>query len=185
MNEQPIPAHIMPEALRNYAAKDKVFNAVATAFAMRERTRNIITIQRLIKTMKDHGFDFTREQYREVLAYLAHIGLGKLVKKNGKVRALTDIKYTLMSVGKTALGQKAILDRAKMSHHYTQLVSIPKPAGPIKHILQLSKDQTNPLQSVSVSNTGIVFQFNPKSNLEDTISAAMGIYKTMAKRGSV
>lgn len=185
MTDQPIPAHIMPEALKLYAAKDKVFNAMATAFALRERTRNIITIQRLVKTMKDHGFDYSREEYREVLVELSYIGLGRLIKKNGKVRALTDIKHTLMSIGQTALGQKAMLDRAKMSHHYAQLVSVPKPAGPIKHVIQLTKDTSNPLQSVSVSNTGIVFQFNPKSNLEDTISAAVGIYKTMAKRGSV
>lgn len=182
MNDQPIPAHIMPEALKNYAEKNKVFNAMATAFAVRERTRNIITIQRLIKTMKDHGFEYTRDQYRDVLAYLAHIGVGKLVKKSGKVRALTDIKHTLMSIGKTALGQKTMLDKAKVGHHYTKLaIAVPT----IKHVIQLPKDQDNPLQSVSVSNTGIVFQFNPKSNLEDTISAAMGIYKTMAKRGSV
>lgn len=98
--------------LRNEAKTNKKFNAVCTIFAVRQRTRAQVTARALTQAMLLEGFtDFTIDDAAKVINFLGSLeGLGTIVngrKKENKSLALVNIKYTLQSVGATALGEKA------------------------------------------------------------------------------
>lgn len=92
------------EKLRNEAAKNPVFSAICHVFAIRERTRQQVTMGTLRIVMSQEGFNFESVRYEECLRFLADLGLGRLdFAPNGKVRALKDIRTTLQSIGQAAL----------------------------------------------------------------------------------
>lgn len=141
--------------LRNQASKDKAFNAVCHIFAMRERSRAQVTLSSLMATMLREGFSFDRKQYVEVLKFLASVGLGRLdAEKNGRVKALKDIKVTLKSVGLAAVSKQDALDKASFSNTFKPLpsVSAQQPQGeaesvhvryPAKLTVSFDKDEVS------------------------------------------
>lgn len=98
----------MVEALRKEASSNKVFDAVCHVFALRKRTRARVTIHGLQLYMTAEGFKFTNEEYKNVITFLARIGVGKLMtNRAGKVTGLSDITLTLQSLGKAAVTKEA------------------------------------------------------------------------------
>lgn len=94
------------ETLKKEIDSNPVVSDVLHVFAMRKRTRAVVTLHSLVQRMKNAGFNHERSEYITVLKVLANIGLGKLdVDSRGKVRALKDIKTTLQSIGQAAIQQ--------------------------------------------------------------------------------
>lgn len=101
-------------ALREEANKNPVFNTICRVLASRYRTRQQITMQALKATMKKQGLEFTKQQYEDVLKFMARVGIGHLDKgPRGRIRALKGIKVTLQSVGKAALAGQDQLNNFK------------------------------------------------------------------------
>lgn len=95
------------EQLRSEAAKNPVFSAVAHLFVSRDRTRQQITLSNLRISMGREGFHYTKEEYTQVLKFMANLGLGRLdFDSENNIRALKDIKITLQSIGYAALGKE-------------------------------------------------------------------------------
>lgn len=98
-----IPQINVAESLQEKANKDDVFNAICYVFAKRQRARRQVTVAALKQAMEHEGADFSINQYRAALEYLGALDLGKLRYNTRKqVVALTDIKYTLQSIGQVA-----------------------------------------------------------------------------------
>lgn len=113
--------------LKAEAAKNKAFNAVCHRFALRERARQQVTIASLAATMKKEGYNFEKDQYGQVLAFLAALGLGTLDRNaRGRIRSLRGIKMTLQSIGMAAIGNAIQLDKYIAQNRYTNLVSTPQ-----------------------------------------------------------
>lgn len=108
--------------LREEAAKSSALNSVCHVFAMRERSRAQVTLNSLMATMVKEGFDYKRDEYVRALKTLAAIGIGTAsFAKNNRFKALTNVKYTLQSVGMAAISKKNELDRAIPSNKFTRL----------------------------------------------------------------
>lgn len=108
--------------IKNRAETSKVFNILCHVFALRQRTRRQITIHSLFVTMTKEGFNFTKDDYRKELEFLAEIGIGTLERsKTGVVKALKNIKITLQSIGMTGVGKRPVLQAARLRNLYTQL----------------------------------------------------------------
>lgn len=98
--------------LKEEAGKSAAFNAMCHIFAMRERSRSVITIHNLIVSMSKEGFNFTKKEYTDVLTFLGSVGLGKLdYDSKGRLRALKNITATLQSIGLTALSKRETIQR--------------------------------------------------------------------------
>lgn len=109
-------------ALREEAAKNPVFNAVAHIFAIRRRARQQVTIQRLQVAMTQEGFTFTRNQYENVIKFLASQNLGTLERNHkGRIRALKNIKVTLQSIGLAAIARKNTFDKFSVPNRFIKL----------------------------------------------------------------
>lgn len=92
------------ESLKQMATK-KVANDVFHAWALRDRTRQVVTVEALAQRMKKEGYDYPQHEYAAILRQLSNMGLGRLeTGAGGKVRALKDVKLTLQSIGKAAVG---------------------------------------------------------------------------------
>lgn len=100
------------ETLRIMASKSKVANDVFHDFAARERARNQLTVDTLYYRMKAGGFNYSKEECRDVIRGLGSLGIGTLKTNNsGKVIALVDIRHTLQSVGKAAIAERSMAPR--------------------------------------------------------------------------
>lgn len=131
----------MIEALRAEAARSQVFNAVCHIFAIRERARQQVTLGRLRIRMAQEGYNYSRNDYEQVLRFLASIGIGVLdfdSKKN--LRSLVAIKTTLQSIGAAAVGKGDSLERFTPAAEFSDLpvkapsapsVSTPAPMKPL------------------------------------------------------
>lgn len=112
--------------LRQKASEDPIFKSVAQGFAIRERSRNQVTIASLTQKMNKEGFNYTRQDYVDVLKFLANLGFGRLdLSPKGKVRALKDIPMTLQSIGMAAVANSTDFDRQSISKAQAKL-PIPK-----------------------------------------------------------
>lgn len=121
------------EALRQEAESNRVSREVFIVFAMRDRARSMITVAGLEQRMKTNGFpNNTREDYAKVLVFLDKLGLGKLMlKSNGKVLGLKDIKIKLQSIGEVACNKVSKLEgfHPRNTFHKLELPKqTPKPA---------------------------------------------------------
>lgn len=97
------------ELLQNEARMNPVFNAVATMFAVRKRTRYIVTLRNLKIAMDNNGFKYGTKEYAKVLEFLGQLGLGVVTKdRRGGVKALDRITTTLQSIGMVALGYSKV-----------------------------------------------------------------------------
>ena len=118
------------DRLREEAQQNPVFNAVATWLATRDRTRQQITMSHLRITMQREGFNFKREQYEDVLKFLATLGIGRIELDRGQISALKDIRVTLQSVGTAALGTESKLDKFAPAINFQSLPVKPAPPKP-------------------------------------------------------
>lgn len=92
---------VLVESLHKYALKNKVFDAVCHVWALRQRSRRQVTVAGLMYAMKRDGFtQYSKAQYKEVLAFLASVGVGRL---NSSGTALLDVKISLQSLGQATL----------------------------------------------------------------------------------
>ncbi len=115
------PTQIATE-LKKEAEKNKAFEDVCTVFAMRERARSQVTINSLKAAMDKEGYKHDKDAYKDVISRLARLGVGKLHKDTkGRVRALTDVKYTLQSVGLSAVGEKLNVSPFRKSNRFSAL----------------------------------------------------------------
>lgn len=110
--------------LMTEAARNPVFMAVAQGFAIRERTRNQITIHSLTQKMTKEGFNYKREDYIKVLYFLHGLGFGSLkLSSRGKLLALKNIETTLQSIGMAAINGKEPLKKAAKTNKFKPLAN--------------------------------------------------------------
>lgn len=133
------------KALKDRAANSEVFRAMCEVFALRERTRQQVTVHSLTVKMQKAGHKFTRADYAKELAFLASYGIGSLIKsKTGVIRGLVKIDVTLQSVGQVALSKRVNLDKANIqirdrraTPRPVKMPSVPKSANQATLILSL------------------------------------------------
>ncbi len=110
------------ETLRKKAGVDPVANAVFHMWAVRQRTAPSISIMSLVYRMKKEGFKFHKQQYAELLEFLASVGLGRLERSSkGRVKALKDIRFTLQSIGSAAVSRTGTFSHRKNRNRYQEL----------------------------------------------------------------
>ncbi len=118
------------QTLRNEAKTDKATEAAFQVCAVRNRARNRVTVDGLIQRMHIEGFtDYDETDAVRFLEILTRTGFGRLEKDaKGHVKALTDIKVTLQSIGRVACGEEVDLDKFKKRNRYVKLAEVPKAA---------------------------------------------------------
>lgn len=109
-------------AIRSRAASSPVFNAMCHVFALRQRTRQQITLANLMWVMKKEDFKYVDTQYIVELQFMAAAGLGKLyIDSKGRVRALKGIQVTLQSIGIAAILKKDTLEPFHPTNRFKSL----------------------------------------------------------------
>lgn len=116
------------ETLRKEAKSDKFVESICTVLAVKPRSRFTLTVDALNQRMTKEGFDFDHERAVRFLSLLARLGFGRLQKSGGKVVALTEIRTTLQSIGKAAMGEAVNLDKFQKRNRYTKLAHVPRAA---------------------------------------------------------
>ena len=112
------------ETLKKTTEKSKAVRDVMTSWALRERTRNVVTVEALAQRMKKEGFDHPQHEYAALLRQLSNLGLGKLeTSASGKVKALKDVRLTLQSIGKAAVGEDTSLRGWRPRNRFGQLIA--------------------------------------------------------------
>lgn len=92
--------------LKTKASEDKTFNAVCHLFAIRERSRREVTAAAIRDSLNEEGFKASISDVERVLGMLAGLGLGTVKNDaKGRLRALTDVRIQLQSIGKAAIGE--------------------------------------------------------------------------------
>lgn len=138
------------ETLKTEAGKDKTTSDVLHMFAVRGRARHRVTVDGLKQRMKREGFDHDNDSYRKVLKLLQTVGVGRLeVDAKGRIRALTDIRLTLQSIGKAALGTEAALKSFRKRASYSKLPTLP--AAEVKKALKVTNEPYAPLPVIVAS----------------------------------
>lgn len=95
------------DALRKHASINKCFNDVCHLFALRQRSRRNITVHGLKLAMTSAGFDYSRDELKDVLTFLSKQGIGTLqTSRSGMVKGLLDIRMTLQSIGEAAVSKQ-------------------------------------------------------------------------------
>jgi hypothetical protein len=119
------------ERLREKAKENRTADDVLHAWATRDRARSLITVRALTRRMTKEGFEHDEKEYADFLKFLASIGLGHLdVDKNGRVRALKDVKISLPSLGDAVISGSTKGDVLKTVRRRNRFVKIsPPPAG--------------------------------------------------------
>lgn len=130
------------QALKQGASANKNINNVCLVFAMRERTRFQVTVGSLRLAMAQEGYMMTVKDIEEVLIFFASVGIGKLHYNNKKrLTGLVEVKWTLQSIGRAALGEAVSVARAERQRRYANLpgtmqqkTGVPAPviAAPLK-----------------------------------------------------
>lgn len=123
MNVNEVVERLKQEAQNNQVASD-VFHVLA----VRRRARSELTLRSLYNKMTSEGFKHTSTEYSGVLELLGALELGTVQKnQRGRVKALVDVRATVESIGKAALGIRKDLayffPRDKVRRH----VYAPKP----------------------------------------------------------
>lgn len=95
----------MIEILKKEAESNPIASSVFHLFAMRTRTRGVVTISSLKQRMAREGFKHQKSDYIPILELLSNVGVGKLLRdRYGRVKALTEINKTLQSIGSAVCG---------------------------------------------------------------------------------
>lgn len=127
--------------LREVASRSKLAASVFYLFALRERSRSRLTVRNLMLKMKAEGFIFDKTDYLQFFNLLAECNIGHLERSSrGHLKALTDINFTLQSIGKVAVGKAEHLEtfetRAIKQRIKTDEQPIPfRPGLTVKHPL--------------------------------------------------
>lgn len=140
------------EKLRTEAKNRPAFNAVAHMFIKRERSRGHITLGALIRTMTKLDFNFSKEEYSEVLAFLGRIGVGVVdTDAKGRLRSLKEIRFTLQSIGMVATSKR----KALLETHGVRSVALASPsAAPKPEIKVLPVDKPSVAIKLQVTMDG-------------------------------
>lgn len=102
-------------------------HAVFESWANRERARDQVTVHSLAQKMRKEGHHFSSVEYSDLLRKLSKAGVGRLeTSRTGRVKALKDIKLTLQSLGRAAVGMSSRLDRFTKQRQYSELVAAAK-----------------------------------------------------------
>ncbi len=110
------------ETLKSEASTNPAFNAVCHVFALRERARHQVTVQALHYRMLKEGFNYPKPKYEEIIKILGSLGFGQVkYNKRAEVIGLYEVKSTLQSIGKAALGGDSKLKSYKQRHKFTDL----------------------------------------------------------------
>lgn len=116
--------------LREEAGKSPTFNAMCHIFALRQRSRQKITLHSLQATMKKEGFSFTAAEYTATLEFMHGAGVGTLeYSPRGAVRALANIKFSLQSIGLAALAKQDVTVKHQTSPppQFKKVPGVPPP----------------------------------------------------------
>jgi hypothetical protein len=158
------------ETLKQTAEKNRTAQDVFHFWAMRERTRNVVTVEALASRMKKEGFDHAPSDYAAFLRQLSNLGLGKLdISPTGKVKALKDIKLTLQSIGAAAVSGKSKLTgfyprnrfgELLVSSDAPQKVLEPVKAAPPKPVAKPAKETNGSPVNVGIA---LVMSINGKN----------------------
>lgn len=154
---------------------NKVANDVFHMFALRQRARKTITMRSLLLRMRSEGFEYTPEQYAQVLKFLASMGIGKLDQDyKGSVRGLKDISVTLQSLGKAAF-ENASPSQLRIRHRYKALPIAPPLAYPKVASMAPKRPAIESVPAPKPSSTS--------KPLEITLSTSQGPIKVIAPQG--
>lgn len=131
----------MVEALKKAAKASPPFDAVMHVFALRERARFNVTIDSLYETMKREGFLYDKgSELTPVLKTLANLGFGRLdLGSNGRVRALTDLRYSLQSMGQAACGGASSISAYRQRRRFKTLQKTPEAIKPLAQVHPLRR----------------------------------------------
>ncbi len=180
--------------LRDEAARNPVFSAVAHAFALRQRARQQITMARLKVAMASEGYEFTRVQLEQVLKFLASQNLGTLdYGPKGRVRALKNIKVTLQSIGLAAVAGKQSFERLRVPSKFIKLpetkevstadvfaTPAPPPTHKVPPFTPADKHKSRQYQAamtVTVDGEEIRFDIPKKVTMEQFFKILAGLYE--------
>lgn len=182
------PAQVI-DKLRTRASTDAVFHAVAEVFAMRERTRQQVTLQSLMATMLKEGYKFNKEQYTSVLAFMATLGLGTLERDNkGRIRALKGISITLQSIGLAAVSKKDNLAKNNIGTPFVKLPQEPKPKKeiPAEKVAVVDNNLKKPIRETTLTIKAGYKTFNfelfPESGITALIELVDKVYQEKTKK---
>lgn len=158
----------MTIALQERVKLSETFNAMSQVFSKRERTRQQLVLNSMIAAFKKKGFSFTKQQYKDELAFLASIGIGTLIKgSKGQVRALKDIDITLQSIGRAALSNGSKLSRFEPSPSFSNLPQ-PKLYTPkAESTKNLSKTVKKATLSIILNGKTFIFDFVPDLDMSN------------------
>lgn len=110
------------EQLRVLEKSNPVASAVFSVFGTRQRTRADLNIGGLMQRMVKSGFNYSREEYAEVLKALGRLGIGTIhANSKGRIVALKAIKKDLKALGKAACGQNEPLMSFKQRNQFVKL----------------------------------------------------------------
>jgi hypothetical protein len=119
------------ETLKSLAKRSQAASDVFHEMAMRERTRNQITIRALALRMSKAGFKHPQSEYEVVLKALADCGFGNLkYSKRGRVTSVVGIQTTLQSIGKAVVQGADMLKNNAIRNKYSpiRITNDPVPA---------------------------------------------------------
>lgn len=168
------------ELLRAFAQRNETFNAVAQAFAMRERTRSQITVHSLKQFMDKDGHKYTREQYEEVLKFLASMKLGVLIRNSrDKVVAIKEVNTTLQSIGLAAISKTDALQRASFKLRQAKLpVNTPTVKRQMVKADQGLKKPIKELKlEMKLGHREFIFDLFPEAKFSEVLDIIEKIYR--------
>lgn len=115
--------------LREKAKTSPAANSFFHVCALRKRARSNINVRSLALKMQKEGFNYTVEEYRDIIKFLADLGFGRLdTDAKGRVKGLKDIRVSLQSIGQTACGEQVQLRGFRPRNRFAMIGSIkPKP----------------------------------------------------------
>lgn len=143
--------------LRERVAKDKIAKDVFHVMSIRERARNVITLGGLQQRMKKEGYNYEMGDYAGVLKVLADLDFGSLMTDSrGKIVGLKDIKITLQSIGRAALGESDDLVGWKPRNKYVPLADAIPPESVIESPRRIKTKETIPTEENLDSHTMVL-----------------------------
>lgn len=111
--------------LRQEAKRNPAANSFFHVCALRKRARSNINIRSLAVKMQKEGFNYTMDQYREIIKLLSDLGFGKLdVDSKGRITGIKDIKVSLQSLGQSACGQESQLKSFSKRNKFSMVGSV-------------------------------------------------------------
>lgn len=175
------------QALQAQATKSPAFNAMCHVFAMRERTRQQVTIANLVMTMTKEGFKFTKQDYLEELKFLASIGIGNLAwNARNKITMLKNIKVTLQSIGMSGLAKASKLETIQIPPRF---IKLPAEASTtlnfpvVKETAPPLKLKANYKATLNVQHDGkqLVFELEKEIPVKDLLAFVSELYAKKIK----